>query len=142
MVNSKYTILVVDDTEDNRDILSKRLSADGFNVVTAGNGQQALDIVLTEVIHLVLLDIMMPEVDGITVLSRIRSESTFDDMPVIIVSAIDVANVAEDCKRRGANDYITKPYDMVLIKQKIRQHLQLGPQLVEVNKSKPSQSID
>lgn len=139
MVNSKYTILVVDDTEDNRDILSKRLSADGFNVVTAGNGQQALDIVLTEVIHLVLLDIMMPEVDGITVLSRIRSESTFDDMPVIIVSAIDVANVAEDCIRRGANDYITKPYDMVLIKQKIRQHLQLGPKLVDIRKSKPDQ---
>jgi CheY-like chemotaxis protein len=142
MIYNKYTILVVDDTEENRKLLSMRLTADGFNVVTASNGQQALDMVHEEVIHLVLLDIMMPEIDGITVLSRIRSESTFDDMPVIIVSAIDVLNVAKDCMRRGANDYITKPYDMALIKQKILQYLKLRPELVDIKKSKPEQLLD
>ena len=142
MVNGKYTILIVDDTEDNREILSRRLIADGFNILTAKDGQQALDIVHQEVIHLVLLDIMMPEIDGLTVLSRIRSESTFDDMPVIIVTAIDVVNVADECIRRGANDYIAKPYDMTVIKQKIRHCLNMKPQLVNANKSKPAHQLD
>ena len=93
-------------------------------------------------IHLVLLDIMMPEIDGLTVLSRIRSESTFDDMPVIIVTAIDVVNVADECIRRGANDYIAKPYDMTVIKQKIRHCLNMKPQLVNANKSKPAHLLD
>jgi len=130
MVNENFTLLVVDDGEENRDILSRRLKAAGFKTETAKDGQQAMDVLHEKVIHLVLLDIMMPEVDGITLLSQIRADSTFDDMPVIMVTAIDVVNVAQDCLRKGACAYVTKPYDMDVIKQKIRLCLKLEPRLV------------
>jgi CheY-like chemotaxis protein len=132
MINNNYTILIVDDNEDNRELLSKRLSTSGFNIVIAEDGKQALEVLHKQVIDLVLLDIMMPEIDGITVLSRIRSDNTYDDMAIIMLTAIDIVNVAQDCLRRGANAYITKPYDMDLIKQKIRQCLKLEPRLVNI----------
>lgn len=130
MINENFTLLVVDDNEENRDILSRRLNSAGFKTIDAKDGKDAMDILNEKVIHLVLLDIMMPEVDGITLLSQIRADSTFDDMPVIMVTAIDVVNVAQDCLRKGACGYITKPYDIDLIKQKIRQCLKMEPQLV------------
>lgn len=139
MINNNYNILVVDDNEDNRDILSKRLSAAGFNIVSAKDGQQALDIIHNQMIHLVLLDIMMPEIDGMTVLSQIRTDNTYDDMAIIMLTAIDIVNVAQDCLRRGANGYITKPYDMDLIKQKIRQCLKLEPRLIDKKDKKTDQ---
>ena len=130
MINENFTLLVVDDNEENRDILSRRLNSAGFKTINAKDGQDAMNVLNGKIIHLVLLDIMMPEVDGITLLSQIRADSTFDDMPVIMVTAIDVVNVAQDCLRKGACGYITKPYDIDLIKQKIRQCLKLEPQLV------------
>lgn len=123
----EYTILIVDDNEENRDILSRRLKTDGFNTITAVDGNDAMNILNEKIVHLVLLDITMPEVDGITLLSQIREESRFDDMPVIMVTAIDIVNVAQDCLRKGACGYVTKPYDMDLIKQKIRKCLKLEP---------------
>jgi len=130
MVNQNYTLLVVDDNEENRDILSRRLSSAGFKTINAKDGLEATKVLNEKVIHLVLLDIMMPEVDGITLLSQIRANSNFDDMPIIMVTAIDVVNVAQDCLRKGACGYVTKPYDIDLIKQKIRQCLNLEPRLV------------
>lgn len=131
MINESYTLLVVDDNEENRDILSRRLSAAGFNIETANDGQDAMNVLQEKIIHLVLLDIMMPEVDGITLLSQIRNDNTFDEMPVIMVTAIDIINVAQDCLRKGACGYVTKPYDIDIIKQRIRQCLKLEPRLVE-----------
>jgi CheY-like chemotaxis protein len=139
MLNNNYTILIVDDNEDNRELLSNRLSALGFNIVVAEDGKKALEVLHVQLIDLVLLDIMMPEIDGITVLSRIRSDNTYDDMAVIMLTAIDIINVAEDCLRRGANGYITKPYDMELIKQKIRQCLKLAPRLVDIKTDQHSE---
>lgn len=130
MINESYTLLVVDDNEENRDILSRRLSAAGFNIETANDGQDAMNVLQEKIIHLVLLDIMMPEVDGITLLSQIRNDNTFDEMPVIMVTAIDIINVAQDCLRKGACGYVTKPYDIDIIKQRIRQCLKLEPRLV------------
>lgn len=131
MVNEHFTLLIVDDNEENRDILSRRLISAGFKTETAIDGQDAMNVLNEKIIHLVLLDIMMPEVDGITLLSQIRADNTFDDMPVIMVTAIDVINVAQDCLRKGACGYVTKPYDIDLIKQKIRQCLKLEPHLVK-----------
>lgn len=131
MINENFTLLIVDDNEENRDILSRRLNSAGFKTETANDGFDAMKILQEKIIHLVLLDIMMPEVDGITLLSQIRADSTFDDMPVIMVTAIDVINVAQDCLRKGACGYVTKPFDIDLIKQKIRQCLELKPRLVE-----------
>lgn len=131
MINENFTLLIVDDHKENRDILSRRLKSAGFKTETANDGQHAMDVLHEKIIHLVLLDIMMPEVDGFTLLSQIRADNTFDEMPVIMVTAIDIINVAEDCLRKGACAYVTKPYDMDLIKKKIIKCLNLGPRLVE-----------
>ena len=125
MGNENHTLLVVDDNEENRDILSRRLTSAGYEVKTANDGQQALVVLQEENIHLLLLDIMMPEVDGITLLSQIRADNTFDDMPVIMVTAIDVIKIAEDCLNKGACSYVTKPYDMDYVKEKIKQCLKI-----------------
>ena len=127
MVNENYTLLVVDDNQENRDILSRRLENSGYKTIVAKDGQEAFNILNENTIHLVLLDIMMPEVDGITLLSTIRDDNAFDDMPVIMVTAVDIVNVAQDCLVKGACGYITKPYDFNLIKQKIRLCLKLEP---------------
>ncbi len=70
MADNNYTLLVVDDVEENRDILARRLTTAGYDVKTANNGQQALDVLQNENIHLLLLDIMMPEIDGLTLLKK------------------------------------------------------------------------
>lgn len=130
MINHDYTILIVDDVEENRDILSRRLSKDGFKVELARNGQEGMEVLRNSIIDLVLLDIMMPEVDGISMLAQIRSENTFDDVAVIMVTAVDNMNVALDCLRKGACGYITKPFEMESVKQQVRHCLKLEPQLV------------
>lgn len=123
MDDKKLTLLIVDDNKENRELLCKRLSRDGFKTVGAKDGVDAMNVLKKETIHLTLLDIMMPEVDGITLLSQIRENSLFDNMPVIMLTAIDIINVAQDCLSKGACGYITKPYDMDLVKQKIKQCL-------------------
>lgn len=131
MMNEGVTVLIVDDNEENRDILSRRLKSDGFKTIIAIDGKEAMELLNENIVHVVLLDIMMPEVDGFTLLSQIRTDSTFDDMPVIMLTAIDIVTVAEECLRLGACGYITKPYDMVVIKQKIRECLNMKPRLVQ-----------
>lgn len=102
MMNDGITVLIVDDNEENRDILSRRLNSDGFKTITSVDGKDAMDILNENIIHIVLLDIMMPEVDGFTLLSQIRADSTFEDMPVIMLTAIDIVTVAQECLRLGA----------------------------------------
>ena len=133
MINQEYTILVVDDVKENRDILARRLERDGFKIETATNGEQGMEVLRSSLIDLVLLDIMMPEIDGITMLSQIRDDKTFDDVAVIMVTALDNMNVALDCMRKGACGYITKPYEMEQVKQQVRHCLKLEPQLVHSN---------
>lgn len=130
MMNDGITVLIVDDNEENRSILSRRLKHNGFHTKIAVNGKDAMELLNENIIHIVLLDIMMPEVDGFTLLSQIRADSTFDDMPVIMQTAIDITTVAEECLRLGACGYITKPYDMEIIKHKIRECLNMKPRLV------------
>jgi len=129
MINENYTILVVDDVEENRDILDRRLSKMGFKVEVAPDGQVAIDTMRNSIIDLVLLDIMMPEIDGISVLKQIREDSMFDDVPVIMVTAIDNMNVALDCLRKGACGYITKPFEMEQVRKQIQNCLNLEPTL-------------
>ena len=131
MMNEGVTVLIVDDNDENREILSRRLKTDGFKTITAIDGKEAMDILGESIVHITLLDIMMPEVDGFTLLSQIRADSAFENMPVIMLTAIDIATVAQECLRLGACGYITKPYDMELIKQKMRECLKMKPRLVD-----------
>jgi len=112
-------ILVVDDVADNRDILRRRLEKEGHRVTVAENGRQALERAAAEPMDLVLLDILMPELDGHETLARLKGEAATRDIPVIMISALDdVAGIAR-CVAAGAEDYLTKPFDPVLLRARI-----------------------
>jgi len=104
-------ILVVDDEEINRDLLQRRLERKGYSVITVEDGSAALKMVENTHFDMILLDIMLPEVDGITVLKTIRQEFGPSELPIIMVSAKDDSEGIVEALQLGANDYITKPVD-------------------------------
>jgi adenylate cyclase len=112
-------LLVVDDNEANRDVLGKRLEREGFNVSSAENGRRALELVRSTSFDLVLLDIMMPEVDGFQVLSQMKADPALRDIPVIMISALDEIQSVVRCIETGAEDFLSKPFDPVLLRARI-----------------------
>jgi CheY-like chemotaxis protein len=121
MSYNNASILIVDDEEPNRDILSRRLSKDGYTVSVAEGGKQALDMMRIERYDLVLLDIMMPGVDGYQVLQRIKSEQVLHDIPVIMVTAVNDEPTVKRCLELGAIDHIGKPFELSFLKSRIWQ---------------------
>ena len=119
------TLLVVDDTPENIAVLREALSST-YRVKVALNGQRALDIVAASPPpDLVLLDIMMPGMDGMEVLDRIRETRSAVELPVIMVTAKDESSDIVEALDRGANDYVTKPVDISVALARIRTHLAL-----------------
>ena len=112
-------LLVVEDNETNRLLLTRRLRRQGYTVWVAENGRQALDLLRARQFDLVLLDIMMPEMDGYQVLDRIKSDPALRHLPVIMISGLDELDILVQCIRRGAEDYLTKPFDPVLLGARI-----------------------
>ncbi len=112
-------LLVVDDNELNRDMLSRRLIRLGYTVASAENGRQAWSEFAAEPFDLMLLDIMMPELDGYQVLERLKAAGTLRDLPVIVLSALDEVESAVRCIEIGAEDYLPKPFDPVLLNARI-----------------------
>ena len=104
-------ILVVDDEEINCDLLRRRLERRGYSVETVGDGTGALEMVADRHFDMVLLDIMLPVLDGIEVLKAIRQEFSASELPVIMVSAKDDSEGIVEALQLGANDYVTKPVD-------------------------------
>ena len=120
MSEDRPTLLVVDDNEDNRFTLTRRLKREGYtNVVVAENGRQALDALAERPFDLVLLDIMMPEMDGYQVLEHLKSDMALRDIPVIMISALDELDSVVRCIKLGAEDYLPKPFNAVLLKARI-----------------------
>lgn len=128
-----YKVLICDDEADIRSALNIYLTAQGYETILCANGQEALDALKTQEVGLVLLDIMMPVMDGITVLSRIRKDS---NVPVILLTA-----KSEDTDKVlgldiGADDYITKPFNpmevLARVKSQLRRYLQLGSAVTPV----------
>jgi len=112
-------ILVVDDIENNRELLSRHLQRQGYRVVLADNGINALARLSEEPYDAVLLDVMMPEMDGYEVLKRLKADNTFRQIPVIMISAnSDMDNVIK-CIEMGAEDYLPKPFNPTLLKARI-----------------------
>jgi class 3 adenylate cyclase len=112
-------ILVVDDAEMNRDVLSRRLERQGHHVTRAENGQQALDALAQSSFDLVLLDIIMPEMDGYQVLKTLKADPRLRHLPVIMLSAIDEIESVVRCIELGADDYLPKPFNPVLLQARI-----------------------
>ena len=107
--DSKGCILVVDDLATNRNLVSRRFKQAGFEVIEAESGPVALDLIGSRAFDLVLLDIIMPEMDGIEVLDRIRAMHSEGSLPVIMLTAKgDSADIVQALKH-GANDYFVKP---------------------------------
>jgi CheY-like chemotaxis protein len=112
-------VLVVDDNVANRELLSRRLLGQGHTVATAENGRQALEMLQRQPFDLVLLDIMMPEVDGYQVLEQLKADARLCHIPVIMISALgEIASVAR-CIEMGADDYLPKPFNPVLLKARV-----------------------
>ena len=118
-----FRILVVDDFDDNRELLRRRLTRLGHEVLEACDGFEALRILDVEKVDLVLLDIMMPGMDGTEVVKTIRQTRSSLQLPVIMVSAKDQSGDVAHCLRLGANDYITKPIDFTVGLARIEAHL-------------------
>jgi response regulator RpfG family c-di-GMP phosphodiesterase len=117
--NNKSDILIIDDDLTNLKVLSRHLSALGYNPVTADSGMTALKVLDEQPADLILLDIMMPGMDGTEVLNRIKSNDYTKDIPVVMVSAIDDYNTIKKCLEAGAEDYIIKPFNMVLLSSRV-----------------------
>jgi adenylate cyclase len=114
------SILVVDDNEINRDLLSRYLERQGHAVRVADNGRQALEMIATGAFDLVLLDIMMPELNGYEVLQHLKHSETWRDLPVIMISALDEIDSAVRCIELGAEDYLRKPFNPVLLRARVQ----------------------
>ncbi len=113
------TILVVDDMEANRSLLSRRLTRDGHRVTTAEGGRQALGFMEIDDFDLVLLDLMMPDMNGFEVLARIKADPRLHRIPVIMISALDEVDSVVRCIEAGAEDYLPKPFNPILLKARI-----------------------
>jgi CheY-like chemotaxis protein/tRNA A-37 threonylcarbamoyl transferase component Bud32 len=120
----KAHLLVVDDVEDNREVLRRRLDREGYSVECASNGREALSRIAAAPFDLVLLDVMMPEVDGYAVLEQLKSNSDTRDIPVIMISALDDMPSVVRCIERGAEDFLPKPFDAVLLRARISASLE------------------
>jgi DNA-binding response OmpR family regulator len=112
-------ILVVDDNEGNRDMLSRRLRREGYEVSTAVSGHEALARLKSESVDLILLDVMMPGIDGYDTLKELKTNATWRDIPVIMISALDEIDSVVRCIEQGAEDYLPKPFDPVLLRARI-----------------------
>ena len=113
-------ILVVDDNGDNRYTLSRRLRRQGYSdLEEARNGREALERLETRPFDLVLLDIMMPELDGYEVLERLKAHATWRHIPVIMISALSEFESVVRCIELGAEDYLPKPFNSVLLKARV-----------------------
>jgi adenylate cyclase len=118
-------ILVVDDVPDNLDILRMRLESQGYEVVTAGNGVEALEKVRELQPDLVLLDIMMPRMDGIQAVKRLKADSSLPFIPVILVTARADAKDVIAGLESGGDDYLTKPVDHAALLARVRSMLRI-----------------
>jgi two-component system, sensor histidine kinase and response regulator len=112
-------LLVVDDDETNRDVLSRRLRRQGHGVTTAANGRDALRAMREAAFDLVLLDIMMPDMDGYEVLGHIKADHRLENIPVIMISALSEVQSVVRCIEAGAEDYLAKPFDPTLLRARI-----------------------
>jgi DNA-binding response OmpR family regulator len=113
-------LLIVDDNEDNRYTLTQRLKRLHYtNVTTAGDGRQALQLLEQRDIDLVLLDVMMPELNGYEVLERLKADERLRHVPVIMISALDQVESVVKCIELGAEDYLPKPFDPVILRARI-----------------------
>jgi sigma-B regulation protein RsbU (phosphoserine phosphatase) len=113
-------LLVVDDNEDNRYTLTRRLKREGYSrLLFASNGREALEVLRDHPVDLVLLDIMMPDMNGYEVLERMKADARLRDVPVVMISAVDEVESVVRCVELGAEDYLPKPFNASLLRARV-----------------------
>ncbi len=124
MIETPSVVLIVDDNENNRDVLERRIARYGHIVETAENGREALDKIRARSYDLVLLDIMMPEMNGYQLLERVKQDPEYRNLPIIVISAIDDVESIVRCIKLGAEDYLPKPFNPSILKARISASLE------------------
>ena len=110
-------ILIVDDDETTLDLLSMQLQSEGYQVETASGGAEALEFIRRQVPDLILLDLLMPDIDGLEVCRAVRS---FSDVPIVVLSAVGLEDKKVEALDLGADDYLTKPIGVRELKARVR----------------------
>jgi DNA-binding response OmpR family regulator len=116
-------LLIVDDVPDNRTILARRFMRLGYEVTEAEDGMEALELIAEREYDAVLLDIMMPRIDGLEVLKRVRQTKSQAELPIIMVSAKGTSEDVVEALLLGANDYVTKPVDLKIAHARVEAQL-------------------
>jgi DNA-binding response OmpR family regulator len=112
-------LLVVDDDAGNREMLARRLEREGCETAVADGGARALEMARAGRFDLILLDVLMPDVDGYEVLGRLKADAALREVPVLMISALDEVQSVARCIERGAEDYLPKPFDRVLLRARV-----------------------
>jgi adenylate cyclase len=112
-------VLVVDDDRVNRMLLTSSLERQGHRVLCAENGVEALRVLRDDPCDVVLLDIVMPELDGVSVLQHVKSDPVLRDVPVIMISGVEDTDSVVQCIEIGADDYLPKPFNPVLLRARV-----------------------
>jgi two-component system, cell cycle response regulator DivK len=110
-VHRPATILIVEDSKDTRNVLSFSLTRNGYKVVTAVNGEEAIEVALRERPDLILMDLNMPQMDGLAATEHIREHEELRKVPILAVTAYDTYGMKEAALESGCNGYIKKPID-------------------------------
>ena len=118
-------ILVVDDNPANVDILRARLLAQGYEIITASDGEEALDVVRDQLPDLILLDIMMPKLDGVEVCRRLRADPTLPFIPIVLVTAKSDSKDVVAALEAGGDEYLTKPLDHAALGARVKSMLRI-----------------
>ena len=130
MENHKYHILIVEDDKEIRDGVEIYLKNQGYQVWKAANGKEGLEIVAQEEIHLAILDIMMPVMDGITLCRHLKEDVRTSHIPVILLTAKDSLQDKEEGYQVGADSYLTKPFSASLLRSRINNLLDSRKKLI------------
>lgn len=116
-MSKEQRILIVDDDETTLDLLSMQLQSEGYQVETASSGAEALEFIKRRVPDLILLDLLMPDIDGLEVCRAVRA---FSDVPIIVLSAVGLEDKKVEALDLGADDYLTKPIGVRELKARVR----------------------
>ncbi len=124
MMSEQISVVVIEDDQNIRNILKYNLKLDGFEVRVAEDGRKGLELACQIRPDLILLDWMMPEMNGLEVLSELKKDEQTKDIPVFMLTAKAMTRDVEQALSEGANDYITKPFDSVKLGQTLRAKLE------------------
>lgn len=125
-MNSDKCVLLVEDNEDSRFSLSKLLEFEGYRVLEAGDGAQAIDLAIREKPDLILMDLSLPILDGLSAVKEIRQNESLNATPIIALSAYDVSDIKAKTRDAGFTDYATKPLEFDHLMTLMTKYLSLG----------------